>query len=97
MSPEGLVLLESGARVSSALIVGVFVVVAVRTILKAGDRRRAESRTELDRVRGALEDLDWQVDRLFAEQAGRLQALEQRLDFTEQLLQKPGPTLEARH
>ena len=97
MSPEGLVLLESGARVSSALIIGVFVVVAVRIVLRASDRRATEFGTEVDRLRGALEDLEWQVDRSVEHHAGRLQALEQRLDFTEQLLRKPAPSLEARH
>jgi hypothetical protein len=97
MSPEGLMLLESGARVSSALIVGVFAVVAVRTVLQATDRRRAESQSEMDRLRGALEDLEWRVDRLFDHHTSRLMALEQRLDFTEQMLRKPTTSLEARH
>ncbi len=97
MSPEHLILLESGARVSSALILGVFLVVAVRTVLQSVDRRRGKTREELDRLRDVVQDLGWRVDRLHERQAERLSSLEQRLDFTEQLLGRPSASLEARH
>jgi hypothetical protein len=97
MSPEHLILLESGARVSSALILGVFLVVAVRTVLQNVDRRRGETAEEMDRLRAAAADLGWRVDRLHEAQAERLRSLEQRLDFTEQLLGRPAASLEARH
>lgn len=97
MSPEGLVLLESGARVSSALVVGVFLVVAVRTILQTTDRRRSEVQEQIDRLRGIVEDLGWQMDRLHEQQFDRLLSLEQRVDFTEQLLRRPAASVEARH
>ncbi len=69
MSPEHLILLESGARVSSALILGVFLVVAVRTVLQNVDRRRSETQEELDRLRDVVQDLGWRVDRLHDQQA----------------------------
>lgn len=97
MSPEHLIILESGARVSSALILGVFLVVAVRTVLQNVDRRRGETRQELDRLREAIQDIGWQVDRLHERQTERLRHLEQRLDFTEQMLRRPAASLEARH
>ncbi len=97
MSPEHLILLESGARVSSALILGVFLVVAVRTVLQNVDRRRGETAEEMDRLRATAADLGWRMDRLHEAQAERLQSLEQRLDFTEQLLGRPSTSLEARH
>ena len=97
MSPEHLILLESGARVSSALILGVFLVVAVRTVLQSADRRRGETAEEMDRLRTAAVDLGWRVDQLHEAQAERLRSVEQRLDFTEQLLGRPSTSLEARH
>lgn len=97
MLPEHLILLESGARVSSALILGVFLVVAVRTVLQNVDRRRGETQEELDRLRDTVQDLGWRVDRLHDRQAERLQSLEQRLDFTEQLIGRPAASLVARH
>ncbi len=39
MSPESLIILESGARVSSALVLGVFLVVAVRTVVQNLEQR----------------------------------------------------------
>ena len=93
MSPESLIILESGARVSSALVLGVFLVVAVRTVVQNLDRRRSETQDEMDRLRAAVQDLGWQIDR----QVERLRNLEQRLDFTEQLLGRPAASLEARH
>ena len=97
MSPEHLILLESGARVTSALLLGVFVVVAVRAVLRNVDSRRGETQEELDRLRDVVQDLGWRVDRLHDRQAERLRTLEQRLDFTEQLLGRPAASLEARH
>jgi len=97
MSPEGLVLLESGARVSSALVVGVFLVLAVRAILQTTDRRRSEVQEQIDRLRGIVEDVGWQMDRLHEQQVDRLLSLEQRVDFTEQLLRRPASSMEARH
>ncbi len=97
MLPEHLILLESGARVSSALILGVFLVVAVRTVLQNVDRRRGETQEELDRLRDMVQDLGWRVDRLHDGQVERLQSLEQRLDFTEQLIGRPVASLAARH
>jgi hypothetical protein len=97
MSPESLIILESGARVSSALVLGVFLVVAVRTVVQNLDRRRSAAQDEMDRLRGAVQDLGWQVDRLHERQIERLRNLEQRLDFAEQLLGRPAASLEARH
>jgi hypothetical protein len=97
MSPENLIILESGARVSSALVLGVFLVVAVRTVVQNLDRRRSETQEEMDRLRAAVQDLGWQVDRLHDRQIERLRSLEQRLDFTEQLIGRPAVSLEARH
>ena len=97
MSPESLILLESGARVSSALVLGVFLVVAVRTVVQNLDRRRSETQDEMDRLRATVQDLGWQVDRLHQRQVERLRNLEQRLDFTEQFLGRQSPSLEARH
>lgn len=97
MSPEHLVFLESGARVSSALILGVFVVVAVRTVVETVGRRKGEIGEELDALREVVQDLGWQVDRLHDQQARRLLNLEQRLDFTEQILRKPGGYVELQH
>ena len=97
MSPEGLVLLESGARVSSALIMGVFIVFAVRTVVHSVGRKRGELGEELDVLREVVQDLGWQVDRLHDQQVRRLLNLEQRLDFTEQLLRKPGGYAELQH
>ena len=54
-------------------------------------------RKEMDRLRGAVHDLGWQVDRLHERQVERLQNLEQRLDFAEQLIGRPAAPLEARH
>jgi hypothetical protein len=51
----------------------------------------------MDRLRGAVQDLGWQVDRLHERQVERLRNLEQRLDFAEQLLGRPAASLEARH
>ncbi len=97
MSPESLIILESGARVSSALVLGVFLVVAVRTVVQNLDRRRSETQDEMDRLRSVMQDLGWQVDRLHERQVERLRNLEQRLDFTEQLLGRESASLEARH
>ena len=97
MSPEHLILLESGARVTSALLLGVFVVVAVRAVLRNVDSRRGETQEELDRLRDVVQDLGWRVDRLHDRQAERLRTLEQRLDFTEQLIGRPVASLVARH
>ena len=97
MSPENLIILESGARVSSALVLGVFLVVAVRTVVQNLDRRRSEAQEEMDRLRATVQDLGWQVDRLHERQVERLRSLEQRLDFTEQLIGRPPVSLEARH
>jgi hypothetical protein len=97
MSPESLIILESGARVSSALVLGVFLVVAVRTVVQNLDRRRSETQDEMDRLRSVMQDLGWQVDRLHERQVERLRNLEQRLDFTEQLLGREAASLEARH
>jgi hypothetical protein len=97
MSPESLIILESGARVSSALVLGVFLVVAVRTVVQNLDRRRSAAQDEMDRLRGAVQDLGWQVDRLHERQVERLRNLEQRLDFAEQLIGRPAAPLEARH
>ena len=97
MSPESLIILESGARVSSALVLGVFLVVAVRPVVQNLDRRRSAAQDEMDRLRGAVHDLGWQVDRLHERQVERLQNLEQRLDFAEQLIGRPAAPLEARH
>jgi hypothetical protein len=97
MSPENLIILESGARVSSALVLGVFLVVAVRTVVQNLDRRRSETQEEMDRLRAAVQDLGWQVDRLHDRQIERLRSLEQRLDFTEQLIGRSAVSLEARH
>ena len=97
MSPEGLVLLESGARVSSALIMGVFIVVAVRTLVRNVGRKREELGEELDVLREVVQDLGWQVDRLHDQQARRLLNLEQRLDFTEQMLRQPVGPVELQH
>ena len=97
MLPESLIILESGARVSSALVLGVFLVVAVRTVVHDLDRRRSETRDEMDRLRAAMQDLGWQVDRLHERQAERLRSLEQRLYFTEQFLGRSSASLEARH
>jgi hypothetical protein len=47
MSPESLIILESGARVSSALVLGVFLVVAVRTVLQNLDRRRSAAQPRM--------------------------------------------------
>jgi hypothetical protein len=97
MSPESLIILESGARVSSALVLGVFLVVAVRTVVQNLDRRRSATEDEMDRLRSVVQDLGWQVDRLHERQVERLRNLEQRLDFTEQLLGRESASLEARH
>lgn len=97
MSPESLIILESGARVSSALVLGVFLVVAVRTVMHGLDNRRSETREEMDRLQVAVQDLGWRVDRLHERQVERLRSLEQRLDFTEQLIGRPVASLEARH
>jgi uncharacterized protein YlxW (UPF0749 family) len=97
MSPENLIILESGARVSSALVLGVFLVVAVRTVVHNLDRGRSETQEEMDRLRATVQDLGWQVDRLHERQVERLRSLEQRLDFTEQLIGRPPVSLEARH
>jgi hypothetical protein len=97
MSPESLIILESGARVSSALVLGVFLVVAVRTVVQNLDRRRSATQDEMDRLRSVVQDLGWQVDRLHERQVERLRNLEQRLDFTEQLLGRESASLEARH
>lgn len=97
MTPEQLILLESGARVSSALMLGIFLVVAVRSVLRNTDRRRSRTEVELDQLHTAVEDLGWQVDRMHERQAERLHNLELRLDFTEQLLHRPAAKLEARH
>jgi hypothetical protein len=97
MSPESLIILESGARVSSALVLGVFLVAAVRTVVRNLDRRRSATQDEMDRLRSVVQDLGWQVDRLHERQVERLRNLEQRLDFTEQLLGRESASLEARH
>jgi hypothetical protein len=97
MSPEYLVMLESGARVSSALILGVFMVVAVRTVVRSVGSRRGALGEELDSLREVVQDLGWQVDRLHNQQARRLLSLEQRVDFTEQMLQQPVGPIELQH
>jgi len=61
------------------------------------DRRRSEAQEEMDRLRATVQDLGWQVDRLHERQVERLRSLEQRLDFTEQLIGRPPVSLEARH
>ena len=97
MSPEYLVMLESGARVSSALILGVFMVVAVRTVVQSVGGRRGALGEELDALREVVQDMGWQVDRLHDQQSRRLSNLEQRLDFTEQMLRQPVGPVELQH
>ena len=52
---------------------------------------------EMDRWRSVMPVLGWQVARLHERQVERLRNLEQRLDFTEQLLGRESASLEARH
>ena len=97
MSPDHMLLFESGARVTSALILGAFLVVAAKAVLRNTERGRGGIYEELDVLRNAVHELGWRVDRLHERQAERLRNLEQRLDFTEQLVGRSSTSLEARH
>jgi len=83
--------------VSSALVFGAFLAIAVRKVLQTVERRRGEAMEEIDQLREAVQDLGWQVDCLHEHHTRRLHSLEQRLDFTEQVLRRPAASLEARH
>lgn len=90
MSPEQLIMLESGARLGSAVVLGVFIVVGVKLWLTSLGQMTTEERMARLRLEQMITELDWRVDQLAIRQRTRLTDMERRLAFTEAIVHGPG-------
>ncbi len=89
MSPEQLIMLESGDRLGSAVVLGVFIVLGVRVWLSSLGRITTAERMARMRLEQAVAELEWRLDQISLSQRIRLGDLERRMAFTEAILRGP--------